>query len=206
MKVVLSALLAFGLIWTRPVQASGPIGLFGIVERAVFEPDEANADRVQLWGAFAFADLYVGTPVTVGSARMVLPDNRHGDLSALARGYLYFRLPPPVPRTSIGSATDVQRIRREWSDLKRVAGTREAVAFGQWMAFGRFGDLQPTGRDSHMYSIHAASAQTSLRVRAAGEPPADPAVYQTNTGVAKVPSDGSRAAVVRALRALLEKP
>lgn len=36
--------------------ASGAIGIYGIVERVVFEPDERTPTRVQVWGAFAYAD------------------------------------------------------------------------------------------------------------------------------------------------------
>ena len=67
-----------------------------------------------------------------------------------ARGYLYYRLP-----------SNREAARREWSDLKQIAGSGQLVAFGsRW--------------------------EGAPRLRAADEPPAVPDVYSVNTGLIKV--------------------
>ena len=35
-----------GLLATTPLVASGPVGIYGIVEKVVFEPNENAADRI----------------------------------------------------------------------------------------------------------------------------------------------------------------
>jgi hypothetical protein len=162
--------LVLVLIWCAAVAASGPIGIYGIIERVVFEPDEQTAQRIQVWGAFAYAE--PGAPTTI---------------SPVVRGYLYFQLPESDP-------ADVAR--REWSDLKAVAGTTQAVAFGSWFYGGRFGALRPDG---------ASTPGPYMRVRPASERPASPAVYQTNAGVMKLSATGSHAAIVKQLQDALAR-
>jgi hypothetical protein len=61
---VFVSLLAVG-----DLTASGPVGIYGVIERVVFEPDESAAQRIQVWGAFAF--------VEGGSRSQVLPRCRN---------------------------------------------------------------------------------------------------------------------------------
>src|SRR6185436_5959383 len=80
--------------------ASGPLGIYGIVEKVVFEPNEQSPERIQVWGAFAYVDGAGAQSLTI---------------SAPKKGYLYFRL--------LGTAageTDLSTklIRNEWADLK----------------------------------------------------------------------------------------
>jgi hypothetical protein len=72
---VVPTLAAAIAMLTGVVSASGPLGIYGIVERVVFEPDARAPQRIQVWGAFAYSE--VATPA----------------LSSVQRGYLYFRLP-----------------------------------------------------------------------------------------------------------------
>ena len=52
------AALAFGLILgASALFASGPVGLYGIIDKVVFEPNESAPERLQVWGAFAYADI-----------------------------------------------------------------------------------------------------------------------------------------------------
>ena len=44
---------------------------------------------------------------------------------------------------------------------------------------------------------------TDIRVRPAAEPPANPAVYQTNAGVVKISDQGNHAAIVKQLKEAL---
>src|SRR5579864_4946134 len=76
--------------------ASGPVGIYGIVEKVVFEPNEKSTERIQIWGVFAFVDGGVSRP---------------GATTKPQRGYLYFTLP---------SGNDQAAAKTEWGDLKAV--------------------------------------------------------------------------------------
>jgi hypothetical protein len=94
---------ALGALVVPPARASDPTGIYAFVDRVVFEPSEAAPERLQVWGGFALAK----------------SDNRN-DYHDAQRGYLYFTLHPGDE--AIG--------KKEWADLKSVAGTRQIVAFG----------------------------------------------------------------------------
>ena len=167
------------LVGTAQLLASGPLGIYGIVEKVVFEPNDKMPERVQVWGAFA----YVETSVVGQSLTISRP----------ARGYLYFRL---------GGASDTV-VRNEWADLKSVAGTGQAVGFGRWGYIGGFGGLKPevASRNPPYILEHSpGNPLTDLRVRPAAEPPAGPALYQTDSGVVKLSASGSHAEIVQRLR------
>lgn len=85
-------------------QASDRTAVYARVDKVVLEPNADSAEAIQVWGVFSLAK----------------PDDRNDYLPA-ARGYLYFKLPGD-------GNNDVAR--KEWADLKSVAGTREIVAFG----------------------------------------------------------------------------
>jgi hypothetical protein len=116
------------------------------------------------------------------------------------RGYLYFRLPD----STVATASDIEMIKREWADLRSVAGTAQAVGFGRWGYVGRFETLlreRTTGPAMFLERAPRGGAYTDLRVRPANEAPVTPAAYQTNAGVVRLPADGSHADLVRQLRA-----
>jgi hypothetical protein len=96
----IAAALAAGAV----AHASDPVGIYAIVEKVVFEPDEKAPVRVQVWGAFAQAD----------------SRNNNDEYGPAAAGYLYFTCP----------AGREQVCRNEWSDLKSMAGQGVGVAFG----------------------------------------------------------------------------
>ena len=174
--IVIAALIAATF---TTLNASGALGIYGIVEKVVFEPNEQTPERVQVWGAFA----YVENRIVSESLTVSKP----------VRGYMYFRL---------GGATDAI-VRNEWADLKSVAGTGQAVGFGSWGYIGGFGDLQPdvTGRTPpYILERSVGNQDTDMRVRPATEPPARPALYQTNSGVVKLSSSGNHAAIAQKLR------
>ncbi len=169
------------------VSASGRIGFYGIVEKVVFEPNETAAERIQVWGAFMYVD---------GGASKNLAT------SAPKRGYLYFK----IKSLHAGFTPQVQidLNKKEWADLKAVAGTGQAVAFGSYGYIGSFGALEPGGvaaPPSFLFENRPAGGdQADLRVRPATEAPSNPATYQTETGVVKISDTGSHAAVVKKLR------
>src|SRR5262245_20599752 len=158
MNAVLVAVLILSLA-TAVVHASGPIGIYGIVERVVFEPNEQAPERIQVWGAFAYAD---------GS----LVQTEKG-FSAVRRGYLYFRDPTRSPN-----------ILKEWRDLKAIAGTGQAVAFGTYIYIGAF-PTQPAERPPYGIYLPSGGDAIDLRVRLESEPPASPAIYASNVGMVK---------------------
>jgi len=83
--------------------ASDPVGVYALIDRVVLEPGEGAPERIQIWGAFALA---AGRP---------------GDQYQPAqRGYLYYALDPAKQEIC----------RKEWADLRSVAGTGQAIGFG----------------------------------------------------------------------------
>jgi len=180
------------LITGATLLASGPIGIFGIVEKVVFEPNEASAQRVQVWGAFAYADDGVSKPV---------------GFSAPKRGYIYFSLPD-------GVVTKPEVARREWSDLKSVAGTGQAVAFGNYIYIGGFPGLAvdkvntspPRSTPPYVLRpIPGGGVQADLRVHPESEPPSSPVMYSSNAGIIKISSAGNYADMVKQLKQLLAR-
>ena len=109
-RLIASLVLASSLI------ASGPVGLYGIIDKVVFEPNESAPERLQIWGVFAYADI-----------------QQSGDglgISPAKRGYLYFKIRSAEP--GFTTEKQVEAIKNEWRDLKSIAGAGQAVGFGQW--------------------------------------------------------------------------
>ena len=175
--------LAGVLAAMAPLAASGALGIYGIVERVVFEPSEAAPERIQVWGAFAYVDGAGAQGLTVSPAK---------------RGYMYFRMDP--------SKADI--IKKEWADLKAVAGTGQAIGFGQWFYIGGFGALRPDTRSSqppYVLEVAPGNPLTDLRARPASEAPANAALYQTNAGIVKLSETGGHAAIVAQLKDALKR-
>jgi hypothetical protein len=113
--------------------ASDRVAVYAKVDRVLLQPNADAPDTIQIFGVFSIAER-----------------NNPNDYRPAARGYLYYRLP---------AKRDLAR--REWADLKTIAGTGQIVAFGsRW--------------------------EGTPRVREANEPPADPDEYTINTGLTKV--------------------
>jgi hypothetical protein len=187
LRTVVLILAALVVTMTHPA-ASGLVGIYGVIERVVFEPTQTAPERLQVWGAFAFADGGVGNATAWSSVR---------------RGHLYFRLPAPT----LATASDIELIKREWEDIRSVAGTAQAVAFGRWGYIGRFDTLVREGATGPAMFLERApkgGAYTDLRVRPAADTPSAPAAYQTNAGVVRLTADGSHANLVAQLRAAVK--
>ena len=175
-----TAAIAALLLGTAHLTASGPLGIYGIVEKVVFEPNDTAPERIQVWGAFAYVD-----------------PTRGSFVSPAKRGYLYFTLPSPTS----GVFSDLNNVKTEWADLKTVAGTGQAVGFGSWSYVGGFDSLRPDARSGRLLArAPRGGEQTDLRVRPASEAPSQPATYQTNAGIVKLTSNGSHAAIVKDLK------
>jgi hypothetical protein len=165
------------------VQASGPASTYAVLERVVFEPNEAAAERIQIWGAFAYVDGGLRTPLLTSTPE---------------RGSMYFRI---LPNSTEGQK---QAIRKEWADLKAVAGTGQAIGFGNWFYIGDFSQAPTRGRIL-VDNVDRSQESGDVRVRKDGEAKGQPTIYSTNFGLVKLPATGSHAAVVAQLRALLKK-
>jgi hypothetical protein len=98
----LIVLLAVMAVGTIQSFASDPIGIYALVHKVVLEPSETMPERIQIWGDFALA-------------------TGHNDQYASPKsGYLYFKLNAEKPEVC----------RKEWADLKSVAGADQVVGFG----------------------------------------------------------------------------
>src|SRR5262245_10902583 len=134
--------------WAAPVLASDPVGIYAVIDKVVLEPSSGAPERVQVWGTFA------------------LSDGKSGDgYLAPQKGYLYLGL----------KAGKEDVCRKEWTDLKSLAGTGEGVAFG-------------------------FRYQAAVRVRNAGDRPESPDTYPTGVGVTKMGSQHNQPRVLQDLR------
>jgi len=123
-------LLGFGftvallLAAAASARASDPIGIYAYVDKVVFEPSEQAPERVQVWGGFALAK------------------GKADDYEAARAGYLYLTL----------RKGEEDICRKEWADLKAVAGTGQIVAFGsrhEPKGSIRNADAKPEHPDAH---------------------------------------------------------
>src|SRR5436190_21660519 len=75
------------------IRASGQAGIYGVIERVVFEPNAQAPERVQIWGAFALIErmssTYVGPNMTNVQGQVFT----NYQFQRPTRGYLYFTLP-----------------------------------------------------------------------------------------------------------------
>ena len=151
----ITGVVALGaLATTVTLRASDIVGIYTVVEKVVIEPSDAAPQRIQIWGAFALADGKSGS--TYGPAQ---------------RGYLYYTCPE-------GQETVC---RREWADLKTLAGKDTGVGFG-------------------------ARYKEKGRVRKADEKPASPDAYPIERGIIRLfPGHDSLPVIDRLKAALRER-
>jgi hypothetical protein len=100
-RMVFSSLAAL-LLAAAWAQASDPVGIYALIDKVVQEPKDGTPERIQVWGVF------------------VLGSNRGNEHTPPMRGYMYFSTTPGKE----------ELCRREWADLKKIAGTGQVVAFG----------------------------------------------------------------------------
>ena len=140
--------VALGLCLTAGLSHAGssaPVsdlsGIHAVVQKVVFEPSEAAPERVQIWGAF------------------VIPPGR--DVSPPARGYLYLGLPAVAMECSScpspANANDYAK--KEWADLKSVAGTGQGVAFGYRFFQGRLRPASEKPQSPDRYPVFMGVAK-----------------------------------------------
>ena len=113
-------LLVFLLLGATASQllADGPVGVYAMIQKVVFEPDERTATKIQIWGVFVWVDGGLKTP---------------GPIRLPVKGYLYFKLP--------SNAADAAAAKKDWNEIKGFAGTAQIIGFGDWDYAGPFEDL-----------------------------------------------------------------
>jgi hypothetical protein len=122
------------------VRASGPIGAYGVIEKVTVEEQECDVPTVQIWGVFCLATKEANR-LAYGSPQ---------------QGYLYLK----------ADAGAEEACRREWADLKKIAGTGQIVGFG----------------DSH-------EVRDAIHVRRANEKVEKPEPFPLGNGLVKVRDD-----------------
>src|SRR4029453_4846195 len=138
--------IAAGLLLVLSMQsaASESVGIYAIVDKVVVEPTlrpNQQPERIQIWGTFS--------------------TNRNP--ASAKRGFFYFRLP---------FQSDARELAlKEWKDLQAVAGSGQAVAFGQHYFYFD----QTSAADAYFKALP--------RVRPPAEKPAEPDGYPINLGV-----------------------
>ena len=113
LKFTATLLVGVTLIFTAAtLSASDPVGIYAIVQKVIFEPNDKAPERIQIWGVFALAD------TVRGGNSYTKPQH----------GYLYYSLPKGKESTAL----------KEWADFKAVAGTGQGIAFsGRYSQLGK---------------------------------------------------------------------
>jgi hypothetical protein len=164
---------------------SGVVGIYGIVQRVELEPNADRPERIRIWGAFAFVNGGANNPLEVTPAK---------------RGQLYFYF----PSSGVGGQLTPDAVRKEWADIRAVAGTGQAIGFGGWWYGGVFSPsvTAPSGMMSAGGSMGTAQPIDTW-VRPDSARTNDALMYLTNVGLVKLSESGGHAAVIRQLRAAL---
>jgi hypothetical protein len=153
------------VLGARPTAVKDPVGVYGVVDRVVFEPDATNPQRIQIWGVFAVAKTF-----EVRDAEILGIDLQ--SFRPARRGYLYYAV----------NANDVARTRQDWSRLSEAAGTGEPVAFGSRVPPAAPQRDQPQARMSLEDTAEAMRWERhNGRIRRAAEPAIDPDVFPLHT-------------------------
>jgi len=146
----IAALLTMSVV-TPPANAfSDWIGVYAIIDKVVIEPSASAPERIQIWGDFALAS-----------------KTDRNTYTAPERGYLYFNI-----KTGKEEAT-----RKEWNDLKALAGTGQVVGLG-------------------------LRSQLTFNVRKAEDKPASPDYYPIGSGLVRMSDRSSSYEPFVALKAL----
>jgi hypothetical protein len=183
-------LISMVLIATSSLMASGQVGIYGIVSKVVFEPNDKTPERIQIWGAFTLVDGGTGS-----GGKTLTPQ----------RGYLYFTLP------AAGNSSQREAASKEWADFKAIAGTGQVVAcrFGYIGAFSDELISRPSGMPPYVLMggdpINFAMSHAENPIRGESVVPTSPDSYPLNMGLTKLSNTGNLAAVVKELQDALKR-
>jgi hypothetical protein len=168
---VFLTVLAF-VVSASILMADGPVGVYAMVQKVVFEPGEAAPKALQIWGVFVWVDGGLKSP---------------GPINLPQRGYMYFKLP--------GGAAESSAARKQWADIKAVAGSNQIIAFGDWKYSGPFEDLY----------IPVTGGQEDVRVRKQAEVAAKPIAYPVKTGLVRIADDPAHESLRSLMKAFLQR-
>src|SRR4051812_47476930 len=82
------------------LMADGPVAVYAMVQKVVFEPSEAAPKTLQVWGVFVWVDGGLKSP---------------GPINLPQRGYIYFKLPD--------AAAEASAAKTQWMEIKAIAGS-----------------------------------------------------------------------------------
>jgi hypothetical protein len=142
--LVLATVVALAV--TGNTRASDPVGVYARIDKVVLEPNGDRPERIQIWGTFALAK-----------------KASRDEYEQPIQGYLYYSLDK--------NKEDV--CRKEWADLKSVAGKDQCIAFG-------------------------SRYKPKSTVRKADDKPKDPETYPIGIGVVKVEASSPHAKALKA--------
>jgi hypothetical protein len=145
-RCTLLAGLVAAVVLSAEARASGPIGAYALIEKVSVEEKKGEAPTVQIWGVFCLAT----------------KEKDHLAYSSPQQGFLYM-----TP-----DAGALERCRREWADLEKIAGTGQIIAFG----------------DSH-------EVRDVVHVRRAIEKAEKPEPFPLGNGLVKIRDDNEAGAV-----------
>ncbi len=103
--ILVAVALLLSLTSTSLIAKNATIGIYALIDEVTFEPDDSSPNLIRIAGVFV-------VPVPMSSGQYKSPQ----------RGYLYFRIPSGMQ----------QATRKDWNELKTVAGTGRVVGFGQY--------------------------------------------------------------------------
>jgi hypothetical protein len=113
LAVVVAPAIAVFAVAAAPSVRKDAHGVYGMIDSVVFEPASGSPDRVQLWGAFALANV-------VGVKNGEIDYIQIGFFHPPKRGYMYYTV----------NRRDEVATRTDWASLKAAAGTRKLMAWG----------------------------------------------------------------------------
>ncbi|MEP7272091.1 MAG: hypothetical protein ABI882_11350 [Acidobacteriota bacterium] len=150
LATLFTAVMTVGFV-ALPVNAfSDWVGVYAVIDKVVLEPNATAPERIQIWGDFAVAD-----------------KNDRNTYQQAQRGYVYYTVP---------SGKEVPA-RKEWADLKAMAGTGQVIGFGT--------RYQGVGK-----------------VRKSDEKPGSPDPYPVGSGLVKMSDRGTTYAPIAELKAI----
>ena len=100
-----AVVLLLSLVTAAVFAKSGTIGIYAVIDQVTFEPAGPSPNFIRISGV-----LVVPVPMSSGQYR------------SPQRGYLYFRIRPAME----------QETRKDWYELKSIAGTGQVVGFAQY--------------------------------------------------------------------------
>jgi hypothetical protein len=157
--------LSAALLTVGAARASGPLAVFGVIDKVVVEPN-AEPTRVLLWGTFVTATTRPGEGLSYGKP---------------AFGFLYYAIVPG----------EEDQCRREWSDMQKHAGTGEVLGWGDVERGGDFGRVRRATAPKGQPGAFPISSGVVLMRAGSNVPPAH-SLRSTPAPVA--PADGDEVA------------